>query len=112
LWREASFFLRTNTALKALHMNFDVTESQLPLFGWKFRHVGVNESLETLSMVGENAIFKDYTGFVAADPTKYNAEESPSAPVACQGFMCEDKEFKALFDPRLRAGNNSGTRPR
>jgi hypothetical protein len=72
-------FLRTNTALKALHMNFDVTESELPLFGWKFC-ICVNESLETLSMVGENAIFR-LSGFVAA--IRPNTTEESPLHVAC-----------------------------
>jgi hypothetical protein len=69
LWREAFSFLRNNTTLKALLLNFEpnVTESH----AIDFRMVALaalreNKTLESLSMISEHATFDDYLVCVAA----------------------------------------------
>jgi hypothetical protein len=69
LWRGAFSFLRTNTALKHLTVNFeqDVTESYATAIRMEFPAVLCeNESLETLSIVSHDARFEDYLVFIAA----------------------------------------------
>jgi hypothetical protein len=69
LWREAFSFLRTNTALKALHVNFEpnVTESHATAIRMDVLAVlRENDSLETLSMINKHARLDDYLVFVAA----------------------------------------------
>jgi hypothetical protein len=69
LWRDAFSFLRTNTALKALTLDFeqDVTESDATAIRMEFPAVLCeNESLETLAIMSHDARFEDYLVFVAA----------------------------------------------
>jgi hypothetical protein len=98
LWREALSFLRTNRALKALYMSFDVTESHATAIRMEVpAMLRDNETLETLSMFDENAIFKDYTGFVAAiqPNTTLKTLELHLPP---SKDLCEDAdEVKALI---------------
>jgi hypothetical protein len=69
LWRDAFSFLRTNTALKHLTLDFelDVTESYATAIRMVFPAVLCeNKSLETLSIGSPDARFEDYLVFVAA----------------------------------------------
>jgi hypothetical protein len=62
LWREALSFLRTNAALKTLKMRFDknVTESRATAIRMEVAAaLRENESLETLSLLSEDASLKD-----------------------------------------------------
>jgi hypothetical protein len=69
LWLEALSFLRTNTTLKTLHMDFDdgVTESHATAIRMEIAAtLCENESLETLVMPSEGAKLEDYLVFVPA----------------------------------------------
>jgi hypothetical protein len=69
LWQEALSFLRTNTALKTLAMDFEyhVTESRVATIRMEVPAVlRENETLETLSMKYKDARFEDYLAFIAA----------------------------------------------
>jgi hypothetical protein len=69
LWREALSFLRTNTALKALYMNFayNVSESHASAIRMELpTALHENESLETLYLYSKDAGLEDYPGFIAA----------------------------------------------
>jgi hypothetical protein len=69
LWRETFSSLRTNIALKALHMNFVYTVTESHATAIRMEVLAVlcdNESLETLSMISERARFDDYLVSVAA----------------------------------------------
>jgi hypothetical protein len=69
LWRDALSFLRTNTALKALHMSFDhnVSESHAAAIQMEvLAALRENESLETLCLSSKDAGLEEYIVFVAA----------------------------------------------
>jgi hypothetical protein len=69
LWREALSFLRTNKALKTLFMHFDgdVKESRAVIIRMEaLAMLDKNESLETLSMLSNDARLEDCLAFVAA----------------------------------------------
>jgi hypothetical protein len=70
LWREALSFMRTNIALKTLHMSFErhVTESHITAIRMEvLSALRENESLETLSLFSDHASrFEDYHVFLAA----------------------------------------------
>jgi hypothetical protein len=68
-WREALSFLRTNTALKTLYMDFDksVMESRVTTIRMEVvAALRENKSLETLSMNSKDARLEDYLKCVAA----------------------------------------------
>jgi hypothetical protein len=70
LWREALSFLRTNTVLKALCINFfssHVRKAHATAFIKEvMAMLRENESIETVSVFSENISFEDYLVFVAA----------------------------------------------
>jgi hypothetical protein len=69
LWREALSFLRTNTALKSLHMSFadSMSESYAAAIRMELpAALHENESLEILSISSKDAGLEEYLVFVAA----------------------------------------------
>jgi hypothetical protein len=69
LWWEVLSFLRTNTALKTLCINFEHTETESHAAAIRMEVLDVlceNESLETLSMPSKDAGLEEYIVFVTA----------------------------------------------
>jgi hypothetical protein len=102
MWREALSFLRTNTALKALHMKFEenVTESHPNAIRMEVpAMLRENESLDTLNMSSEDARFEDYLEFVAAIQPNTTLK---SLKLHAEDFCLDEDETKDLIIPVLK----------
>jgi hypothetical protein len=103
LWREALSFLRTNTALKTLFMNFneDNDDDMKESFAVIIR-MGVlamlceNESLETLSMPSSDTKFEDYIAFVAVIQPNTTLK-SLQLNYSHQSYVMDEVEAKDLI---------------
>jgi hypothetical protein len=97
MWREAVSFLRTNTTLKTLQMNFEpnVTESHATAIRMEVLAVlRDNDSLETLFMISNLARFDDYLVCVAA----IQPNTTLKSLRLHRNFFCADQaETKALI---------------
>jgi hypothetical protein len=69
LWRETLSFLRTNTTLKVLVMDFEENVTKAHATAIRMEVLAIlreNKSLETLAIPSDDAEFEDYVVFVAA----------------------------------------------
>jgi hypothetical protein len=100
LWREAFSFLRTNTALKTLDMNFEqnVTESHATTIRMEvLAALRENESLETLSMIRNDTRFQDYLVCVAAIQPNTTLKRLRLHPSHGEPFRVDENETKDLI---------------
>jgi hypothetical protein len=100
LWREGFSFLRTNTALKALHIDLggNVTESHASAIRMEVPvALRENKSLETISVVSEGASFEDYLVFVATIQLNTTLKSFRLHPSDAEDiFVDEDKINKLI----------------
>jgi hypothetical protein len=100
LWREALSFLRTHTALKALHIHFEenVTESHATAIRMEVpAMLRENESLETLSMTSNDARFEDYLVFVDAIQLNTTLKSLRLHPSDAEDIFVDEDESKDLI---------------
>jgi hypothetical protein len=103
-WREALSFLRTNTALKTLRMNFqpNVSKSRIDTIRMEvLAMLWENESLETLGMIDNDGRRENYLVFVAAiqpNTTLKSLQLSPQLQhLVGENFCVNEDEIKDLI---------------
>jgi hypothetical protein len=100
---ERLFSLHTNTALKALHMHFNMTESHaLAIRVGVLSHLRENKSLETLSMTSEYTTFDDYLVCVAAIHPNTTLKSLRLLPLHGADFCVDQDEANGLVATVLK----------
>jgi hypothetical protein len=104
LWREALSFLRTNTALKSLHMSFAYSMSESYAAAIRMELPATlreNESLEILSISSKDAGLEEYLVFVAAIQPNTTLKSLTLYPWNGADF-CQDGDVTKTYIPVLK----------